>query len=73
MTLATKERMPLAMRFAVEPRYSVEEMTQSITASYDPHSQTSASLHCMSRSWCTSQTSTGNQITGQDADQYEDD
>lgn len=70
--IASRESRPLAMHFATEPNYSVTQATADLVAEYDPVSQTSLSLRSMSGSWC-SMTSTGNQLTGQDADSREDD
>lgn len=70
--IASRTAMPLAMRFAIEPGYSVRQATADLTAEYDASTQASVSLRGMAGSWCT-MTSTGNQITGQDEDSREDD
>jgi hypothetical protein len=72
MSPKTEERLPLAMRLAIEPRYSIEGVTREIIDSYDAKTQTSGSLVSMSGSWCT-MGSTGNYITGRDEDMREDD
>lgn len=72
MLTTARERMPLTMRLAIQPHFSVQSAFEEMKSAYSPALQVSQAYSGAGGSWCTGENSTGN-FLGRDADQYEDD